>query len=147
MLSQRTCFLGPDESKRTAEELREEIGADAHKGGWGNQASIDQEWSNVMLYVIRKKEEKLLYPKFTRYDEDWLLIRDAWPLPFLNPENAIEHLFCKIQSGETNLAFHRVFVVSRSNFGPICEVTESAVHVYPRNDLWGTHEACPGRSI
>lgn len=125
----------PDEPKRTTEELREEIKANPHKGGWGDQDSTDQKWSRVMLNIIDKKEQKLLKPEFSRYDEDWLLIRDAWTdIP--DPENATKYLLSKIQAREAKLIFHRIFIISNSDRGPVCEVTESESLIHPRNDLW-----------
>ena len=127
----------PDEPKRTTEELRKEIERNAHKGGWGAQDHTDQEWSRVMLKVIVKKEKKLLKPEFSRYDENWVLIRDAWPFPSVNPENATRYLLSKIQSREAKLNFHRIFIISHSDKGPVCEVTESEFLLHRRNDLWG----------
>jgi hypothetical protein len=127
----------PDEPKRPAEELRKEIEKNAHKGGWGDQDRTGQEWSRVMLNVIDKKEEKLQKPEFSRYDEDWLLIRDAWPFVSVTPEKATGYLLSKIQSRKAKLNFHRIFVISNSNRGPVCEVTEFGFLLHPRNDLWG----------
>jgi len=127
----------PDEPRRPAEELREEIKANAPKVGWPGEDSTDQDWSRVMLHFIDKKEEKLQKPEFSRYDEDWLLIRDAWPFPSVNPENATRYLLSKIQSREAKLIFHHVFIISNSDRGPVCEVTESGFLIHPRNDLWG----------
>ncbi len=127
----------PDEPRRPAEELREEIKANSPKVGWPGEDSTDQDWSRVMLNFIDKKEEKLQKAEFSRYDEDWLLIRDAWPFPSVNPENATRYLLSKIQSREAKLIFQRVFIISNSDRGPVCEVTESGFLLHPRNDLWG----------
>ncbi len=127
----------PDDPKRATEELRKEIEKNAHKGGWGAQDHTDQEWSRVMLNVIDKKEEKLLKPEFSRYDKDWVLIRDAWPFVSVDPENATGYLLSKIQSCKAKPNFHRIFIISNSNRGPVCEVTESGFLLHPRNDLWG----------
>ncbi|MBN2315142.1 MAG: hypothetical protein JXM79_14525 [Sedimentisphaerales bacterium] len=126
----------PEEPERTAEELRDEIKANAHKCGWGDQDNTDQKWSDVMLNIIKKKEIKLQKPEFSRYDEDWLLIRDAWPFVSVNPENATRYLFSKIQTREVKLIFHRVFIISNSDKGPVGEVTQSEFCLHSRNDLW-----------
>jgi hypothetical protein len=118
--------------KEEGERLREEIIADDPKGGYGDQAVSDAEWVRVMLRFIAGKEQKL--EQYTRYDEDWLLIRDAWPFASVNRLNATNQLCSRLQ--ERKLQFHRVFIVSSENRGPICEVTESAFRLHPRNDLW-----------
>ncbi|MBW8041980.1 MAG: hypothetical protein FVQ85_18550 [Planctomycetes bacterium] len=127
----------PDEPKRNTKELRKEIVKNDPKVGWPDQDHTDQEWSRVMLNVIDKKEEKLQKPEFSRYDEDWLLIRDAWPFVSVDPKNATGHLLSKIQSRKAKLNFHRIFIISNSDRGPVCEVTESGDPLHPRNDLWG----------
>ena len=121
---------------KTNKVLRKEIKNNDHKGGWGDQGHTDQKWASVMLNVIDGKERKLLSPEFTRYDDDWLLIRDAWPFPSVNPENATAILLSTIQTRKVKLNFHRIFVISYSDSGPVCEVTESEFKLYPRNDLW-----------
>ncbi len=69
-------FPDPAKAKKVA---KEEIIKNDPKGGWGDQSHTDKKWAETMLSVIEGKESKLLDPEFTRYDEDWLLIRDAWP--------------------------------------------------------------------
>jgi hypothetical protein len=129
----------PSEPKRSAEKLREEIEANPHKGGWGDQDTTDQKWSKVMLCVIEKKEKKAKKPEYSRYDEDWLLIRDAWPFVSVNAENATRYLLSEIQAREVKLLFHHVFIISNSDRGPLCEITESEFRLHPRNDLWKRH--------
>jgi hypothetical protein len=132
-------FVNPvksDEPKRNTKELRKEIVKNDPKVGWPDQGHIDQEWSRVMLHFINKKEEKLQKTEFYRYDEDWLLIRDAWPFSSVNPENATRYLLRKIKAREAKLIFHRVFIISNSDRGPVCEVTESEFLLHPRNNLW-----------
>ena len=126
----------PGEPKRCTKQLRKEIGANDSKGGWGNQDNTDRKWTNVMLSVINAKQEKLQTPEFSRYDEDWLLIRDAWPFPSVNLQNATKHLFLQFAAHNIKLEFHRVFIISCSDRGPVCEISESGFHLHPRNDLW-----------
>lgn len=125
----------PGEPKRFVEELRKEIEVNDPKEGWGDQDSVDREWTQVMLWVISEKENKLK-EDFSRYDEDWLLIRDAWPFPSVNPENATKYLFSQILKRNIKLEFHHLFIISCSGRGPVCEVAESGYHLHPRNDLW-----------
>jgi hypothetical protein len=132
------CFITPakpGEPKRSAKELRKEIEVNASGEGWGNQDDVDKEWAQVMLWFIGEKERKLK-EDFSRYNEDWLLIRDAWPFPSVNPENAAKYLFSQVMKRNVKLEFHRVFIISYSNRGPVCEVAESGYHLHPRNDLW-----------
>jgi hypothetical protein len=126
----------PGEPKRCTKQLREAIEANDSKGGWGDQDNTDQKWADVMLFKIDAKQQKLRMPQFSRYDEEWLLIRDAWPFPSVNLPNAIKHLFEKIMARNIQLEFHHVFIISCSDRGPVCEIAESGFHIHPRNDLW-----------
>jgi len=126
----------PNEPRRNANQLRKEIESNARDAGWGDQDRTDQDWSRVMLCFIDKKVRKLQAPDFSRFDEDWLLIRDAWRFPSVNLQNATKHLFSKIKNQGINLEFHRVFIISCSDRGPVCEIAESGFRLHPRNDLW-----------
>jgi len=132
------CFITPakpGEPRRSVKELRKEIEVNDPGEGWGDQDGVDKEWAQVMLWFIDEKENKLK-KDFSRYNEDWLLIRDAWPFPSVNPENATKYLFSQVMKRNIKLEFHRVFIISSSNRGPVCEVAESGYHLRPRNDLW-----------
>lgn len=126
----------PDEPRRCAEQLRKEIELNDPEEGWGDQDDTDRKWADTMLHFIGKKEHKLEAPEFSRYDEDWLLIRDAWPFPSVNAENATKYLFSQILKRNIKLEFHHVFTISCSDRGPVCEVAESCYHLHPRSDLW-----------
>lgn len=123
------------EPKRSAKELRNEIKAD-DSGGWGDPDRVAQQWAEVMLYFIERKEHTLHAGGFTRYDEDWLLVRDAWPFPRVRWEDACRDLFSRIRDRGRKLQFHRVFVVTCEDEGPVCEISESGYPLYPRCDLW-----------
>jgi len=86
----------PNEPSRKAKQLRKEISSNEPGAGWGDQDGIDRDWVDVMLYFINKKEKKLNAPDFSRFDQNWLLIRDAWPFPSVNLPNAIMHLSSQI---------------------------------------------------
>ena len=126
----------PSEPKRCARQLREEIEANDSMGGWGDQDNTDRKWSNVMFSVINTKQKKLQTPEFSRYDEDWLLIRDAWPFPSVDLKNATGHLFLQIRDRNIKLEFDRVFIIRCSDRGPVCEIAEHGFTFHPRNDLW-----------
>ena len=126
----------PNEPSRKAKQLRREICSNESGAGWGDQDGIDQDWVKVMLYFIDKKEKKLNAPDFSRFNQDWLLIRDAWPFPSVNLPNAIKHLSSQIVPRYIKLEFHRVFIISSSDRGPVCEIAEHGFTLHPRNDLW-----------
>lgn len=131
-------FVTPEEPNapsRTTADLRDEIKKNPHKGGFGDPCLRNQKWSQVMLKVIEGKETKLLDPGFTRYDQDWLLIRDAWPAESTTPQNA-EQLLSMIQSRKAQLKFNCIFIISHNDRGPVIEITESDFKLHPRNDLW-----------
>jgi hypothetical protein len=126
----------PGGTKRRVKQLREEIEANDPGIGWGNQDNTDQKWADVILFIIDAKHQKLRKPEFSRYDEDWLLIRNAWPFHSVNQPNAIKQLFSHIMTRNIKLEFHRVFIISCSGRGPVCEISESGFHLHPRKDLW-----------
>lgn len=126
--------VAPVEPDRSAEELRKEIIADDPKDGYGDQDIVDREWVRVMLRIIAGKEQKL--EQYSRYDEDWLLIRDAWPFPSVNRPNATNQLYSELRRRNGRLQFHRVFVISREDRGPIADIAASVFLLRPRNDLW-----------
>jgi|GEM_PF-3147861 len=123
------------EPPRSRKELIQEIVTDDLNCGWGDQDRTDAQWATVMIHFIDDKEQKL--KQYSRYDEDWLLIRDAWPFPSVSHENAANQLCLALQKRPTRLQFHRVFIISDVNSGPICEVSESGLCLHSRNDLWG----------
>jgi hypothetical protein len=125
----------PDELRPTTEDLRKEILKDAHTPGPGDDGN-DRAWVKVMLHFIDKKRAKLQDPEFSQYDEDWLLIRDAWAFVSVNMENASRLLFLQIQDQNIKLGFHRVFIIGSLNSAPVSETTESGYNLHPRNDLW-----------
>jgi hypothetical protein len=124
----------PGEAPRSRKELRKEIIANDSKGGWGDPDNTAERWARVMLHFINLKEQKL--SQYSRYDEDWLLIRDAWPFASVDPEKAAKHLFDRIRKRDTRLQFHRVFIISNENTGPIYDISEVTYYLYRRNDLW-----------
>ena len=128
----------PNEQSRKSKQLRREICSNESGAGWGDQDGIDQNWVKVMLYFIDKKEKKLNASDFSRFDQDWLLIRDAWPFPSVNLPNAIKHLSSHIVTRGIKLKFHRVFIISSSDRDPVFEVADHGFTLHPRNDLWSS---------
>jgi hypothetical protein len=126
----------PNEPLRKTKQLRKEISSNESGAGWGDQDGIDRDWVKVMLYFIDKKEKKLNAPDFSRFDLDWLLIRDAWLFPSVDLKNAAEHLFSQIRARNSKLDFDRIFIISCSDRGPVCEIAEHGFTLHPRNDLW-----------
>lgn len=123
------------EPPRSRKELIQEIVKDDPPCGEGDQNNTDTKWATVMVRSIGDKEQKL--KQYSRFDEDWLLIRDAWPFTSVDPKNAARQLRSILQERKTRLQFHRVFIISSEDRGPISEVTESSrPRLHRRNDLW-----------
>ena len=145
-LTQFVRHAKPGKTERSPDVLKEEMKADESGHGWGDTDQYT-EWINAMLWFIDDKKKDLLGEKFSRYDEDWLLIRDRWSalsLPGVNREEATRRLFKAIQDRNIKLDFHRVFILPSEFRDPVCEVAESGFHLHPRNDLWS--QASTGQS-
>lgn len=81
----------PGEPRRTADELRREIEADATGEGWYGDAP-EREWAEAMAYCVKVKLRKVMTAGFERYPVNWLVLYDNWPLPALDYSDAAPYL-------------------------------------------------------
>jgi hypothetical protein len=122
----------PGESRRPTAELDKIARGEDMGVGWGGD-SPEREWADVMLHFARQKAAKLAKPGFQRFDRDWLLIYDNWPLPAVNEERAAEYLRAKLAVEIPPLPFHAIFVEGNKHFW---HFEDGLVHSMPINDVW-----------
>ena len=77
--------------------------------------SVERDWAAAARVAICGKITKADKDGFERFDEDWLLIYDNWPVPGLDQEKAILLLAQHLNSIK-NLPFHRIVVEFSTNF-------------------------------
>lgn len=104
----------PGEPRKSKQQLLEEIELDDPSDGWAGD-SPEREWADAMAQSISAKVTGLSAPGFERFQEDWLLIYDNWPLPHVDPERAADFLFATLQQGAALNSFDWIFVVNDHN--------------------------------
>ncbi|QXZ16616.1 hypothetical protein KVQ82_12140 [Pseudomonas sp. AO-1] len=113
----------PREPKKSAEELRREIEADAPGGAWGGD-SPEYEWAAAMAHCGGEKLLKAMDDGFVRYPTNWLLIYDNWPLPGVNFAKAALYLAPLLASMDAYSVFDAVFIHDDS---AMCEFREEPI--------------------
>lgn len=103
------------EESRSTEEL-DLIARGGHVGtAWGGD-SPEREWAEAMHYFTQEKIKKLNKQGFDRFDQDWLLIYDNWPVPGIDEHLAASY-FCKRLAAESSsIPFQSVFVERNRSF-------------------------------
>lgn len=99
----------PGEPRKTAEELRREIQADAPGNGWEGD-SPERQWAVAMAYYIGEKLRKANADGFTRYSSNWLIVYDNWPLPAVSYFKAIFYLAPLLRGMDAFTTFESIFV-------------------------------------
>ncbi len=94
--------------------------------------SAEREWADVMLHFAAEKAAKLSKAGFERFDRDWLLIYDNWPLPAVEEELAASFLVGKL-AVEPKLPFSAIFVEGNKHFW---HFEDGKVEGTPINDIW-----------
>lgn len=109
------------ESSRSNNAIMNEIIQDRAGAPWvGNEAEV--EWADVMLYCIKSKAKILNKPGFTKFEENWLLVYNNWPLPRVYHEEASSLLAKSCVADGLLDEFSRIFVLDSK---VMCEISES----------------------
>ena len=117
----------PNEARRTRAELIKEIEEDAGGPPWVGDAP-EREWADAMAHVSSRKITSSRKSGFRRYDQNWLLIYDNWPLPEVWLSDAASILIEACRDLGLFTAFDSLFVLSR---GSLCEFTTGGFSIYP----------------
>lgn len=122
----------PGEAPRPATELNRIACGDDPGPAWAGD-SPEREWASAMHYFVRQKVEKLSKPGFGRYDQDWLLIYDNWPVPAINEALAASYLSEQLASSSPTIPFHAVFVECYRHFWHFQDGAATGTEI---NDIW-----------
>jgi hypothetical protein len=113
----------PNEPRKTAAELRQEIEADEPGDGWVGD-SAEREWATAMAHCVKEKLLKVTAPGFVRHPENWLLVYDNWPLPHINFTKAAAFLYPLLRELNAFAVFDSIFVLDDSQ---MCELRDSPI--------------------
>ena len=122
----------PGESKKSAKELIEEIEANQSGDGWDGD-SVEREWADAMAHFIEQKVATLRKDGFEKFEQDWLLIYDNWPLPAVDRRNAANLLQKLINASGVLSEFARIYIITGKY---VLEVSNEQTQLYEINDLW-----------
>jgi hypothetical protein len=122
----------PGEPQRSAEEIDKIARSENPGDGWGSD-SPEREWAEAMLHFSLQKAGKLLKPGYERFDGNWLLIYDNWPLPAVDESKAAAYFMRRLMALDVPLPFDRVFVECERTIWQFQVPTYSP---QPIRDLW-----------
>ena len=83
-----------------------------------------------MLHCARIKVVAIKKPGFERYEENWLLIYDNWPLPGVHHKVAMSLFETQCKSEGILQFFNRLFVLDSKY---LCEIGND-IHIHPLQD-------------
>lgn len=122
----------PGESEKKAKQLIKEIDADEAGDGWVGD-SVEREWADAINHFVLEKKLKIAKDGFDRYDENWLLVYDNWPLPVVNREKASRILHPVLLDSGAFEDFNLIFVMSDKY---LIEFSSAGDTLHEVNDLW-----------
>ncbi|MFG1304663.1 hypothetical protein V5F34_11055 [Xanthobacter autotrophicus] len=112
-----TPHVSPGEPRKTVHQLRREIEVDEPGPGWRGDAP-ECEWAAAMAHHVKKKMLKATADGFSRYQANWLIVYDNWPLPAVNHTTAASYLLPLLADVGAYSVFDAIFVHVASH---ICE--------------------------
>jgi len=102
------CFL-PGEPQLSKKEI-DNIATGVNRGdGWAGDAP-EKEWAEAMAYFSLQKANKFIESGYERFDVNWLIIYDNWPLPAVEYQKAVDYFIQWLENLDTPLPFDCVFV-------------------------------------
>jgi len=122
----------PGESPRSTAELDRIARGEDMGVPWVGD-SPEREWAEAMLHSTNQKAAKVVKPGFSRFDHDWLLIYDNWPLPSVDEEAAAYYFRDLLLAAKSALPFHAVFVEGSKHFWHFKDEQMLGTQI---NDLW-----------
>ncbi|HLA04869.1 MAG TPA: hypothetical protein VJZ16_02685 [Syntrophales bacterium] len=122
----------PGETKKSAKKLVEEIEVNQAGDGWVSD-SVETEWADAMSHFMKQKLATLQKEGFERFEQDWLLIYDNWPLPALDRRKAANFLQTLVNESAVLKEFARIYIIT-GKF--ILEISNERIQLFEINDLW-----------
>ena len=100
----------PGELSRSNNTILNDIIRDKASSPWvGNEVEVD--WAKVMLHFIDAKVKIINKSGFAKFEENWLLIYNNWPLPSVHHEEACSLLTNSFPNKILPSEFNRVFIL------------------------------------
>ena len=100
----------PGELSRSNRAILNDINRDKASLPWvGNEVEV--EWAMVMLDFIGRKVKIINQSGFKKFEENWLLIYNNWPLPGVHYEEACSLLTDSFPNKVLPSEFNRVFIL------------------------------------
>jgi hypothetical protein len=121
----------PAERRKRASRLRREILADAAGGAWIGD-SAERQWADAMAHFIRKKAAVAQLPGFQRFESNWLLLYDNWPLPTIKAALAAQKLSDTPALAEGLVTFDRIFILDEQTLWEFAQQVPPTLHVLRR---------------
>jgi hypothetical protein len=122
--------FAPGEPLMTPGEIDEIARGVSCGDGWAGRAP-ERQWADAMFHFADAKARKIAAPDFTRYEQNWVLIYDNWPLP--NVDENIGAGYLQATLNGSPLPFDRIIVECTRTF---VVFARSAFSIFPLNDLW-----------
>lgn len=100
----------PGEFRRSKKAILNDIIRDKASPPWvGNEVEVD--WARVMLHFIDSKVKIINKSGFAKFEENWLLIYNNWPLPGVHHEEVCSLLTDSFPNKILPSEFNRVFIL------------------------------------
>lgn len=122
----------PGETKLPSDEVERIARGDSRGSIWDGD-SVEREWAEAMVYFSQEKAKKYANPDFEKFQRNWLVIYDNWPLPALEEDKAAILFHQLLGNLKEPLPFDRVFVECSKTF---LEFTLASYASHVINDLW-----------
>lgn len=122
----------PGELRRSTNEINH-IAIGKSKGSLWAGDSAEREWAEVMIYFSLKKIKNYANPNFRKFQKNWLVIYENWPLPAVEEDKAASLFHQRIVDLSGSLPFDKIFVEYPKTFW---EFTLDSYSCNTINDLW-----------
>jgi hypothetical protein len=99
----------PNDPARSLDEIKTMAEGQAPTQGWAGNAP-ERQWADAMCHVIEQKIAKAGKPGFQHFDENWLLIYSAWPLPSVDLDVASSLLLERLQALSLPIPFQKILI-------------------------------------
>lgn len=101
----------PGEPKIRAKQLLSMIQTNEPGDGWVGD-SAEREWAEAMAHCANEKLVKTRAPGFQKFNKNWLMIYDNWPLPHIDTSKAAAFLAGLLSVSDSLTVFDCIFVIS-----------------------------------
>ncbi|MBK8753465.1 MAG: hypothetical protein IPL99_18280 [Candidatus Competibacteraceae bacterium] len=122
----------PRETKLPSDEVERIARGDSRGSIWSGD-SVEREWAKIMVYFSQEKAKKYANLDFEKFQKNWLVIYDNWPLPAVEEDKAAILFHQLLANLKEPLPFDRVFVECSKTFW---EFTLASYACHAINDLW-----------